>query len=133
YLQGVLGAVVRFTGAGIPLHLLFAALVALHVTLLAARILRFHRNQAKLFRPAVLLGGLLILQLVLGLGSYLVKFTSIGTLLPALPVVILRTTHVVTGALMLVTGLLLTLRSYRLLAHPHPLLGRQLLSEQIPA
>lgn len=133
YLQGVLGAVVRFTGAGIHLHLLFAALVALHVTLLAARILRFHRNQAKLFRPAVLLGGLLILQLVLGLGSYLVKFTSIGTLLPALPVVILRTTHVVTGALMLVTGLLLTLRSYRLLAHPHPLLGRQLLSEQIPA
>ncbi|MEK7209837.1 MAG: COX15/CtaA family protein [Candidatus Binatota bacterium] len=133
YLQGVLGAVVRFTGAGIHLHLLFAALVALHVTLLAARILRFHSNQAKLFRPAVLLGGLLILQLVLGLGSYLVKFTSIGTLLPALPVVILRTTHVVTGALMLVTGLLLTLRSYRLLAHPHPLLGRQLLSEQIPA
>ncbi|MEK7341337.1 MAG: COX15/CtaA family protein [Candidatus Binatota bacterium] len=133
YLQGVLGAVVRFTGAGIHLHLLFAALVALHVTLLAARILRFHRNQAKLFRPAVLLGGLLILQLVLGLGSYLVKFTSIGTLLPALPVVILRTTHVVSGALMLVTGLLLTLRSYRLLAHPHPLLGRQLLSEQIPA
>ncbi|MEK6600855.1 MAG: COX15/CtaA family protein [Candidatus Binatota bacterium] len=133
YLQGVLGAVVRFTGAGIHLHLLFAALVALHVTLLAARILRFHSNQAKLFRLAVLLGGLLILQLVLGLGSYLVKFTSIGTLLPALPVVILRTTHVVTGALMLVTGLLLTLRSYRLLAHPHPLLGRQLLSEQIPA
>lgn len=133
YFQGVLGAVVRFTGAGIHLHLLFAALVALHVALLAARILRFHRNQAKLFRPAVLLGGLLILQLVLGLGSYLVKFTSIGTLLPALPVVMLRTTHVVTGALMLVTGLLLTLRSYRLLAHPHPLLGRQLLSEQIPA
>lgn len=133
YLQGVLGAVVRFTGAGIHLHLLFAALVALHVALLAARILRFHRNQAKLFRPAVLLGGLLILQLVLGLGSYLVKFTSIGTFLPPLPVVILRTTHVVTGALMLVTSLLLTLRSYRLLAHPHPLLGRQLLSEQIPA
>lgn len=133
YLQGVLGAVVRFTGAGIHLHLLFAALVALHVTLLAARILRFHRNQAKLFRPAVLLGGLLILQLVLGLGSYLVKFTSIGTLLPALPVVILRTTHVVTGALMLVTGLLLTLRSYRLLAFPHPLQSQELLSEQIPA
>lgn len=132
YLQGVLGAVVRFTGAGIHLHLLFAALVALHVTLLAARILRFHRNQAKLFRPAVLLGGLLILQLVLGLGSYLVKFTSIGTLLPALPVVILRTTHVVTGALMLVTGLLLTLRSYRLLAFPHPLQSQELLSEQIP-
>lgn len=133
YLQGVLGAVVRFTGAGIHLHLLFAALVALHVALLAARILRFHRNQAKLFRPAVLLGGLLILQLVLGLGSYLVKFTSIGTLLPALPVVILRTTHVVTGALMLVTGLLLTLRSYRLLAFPHPLQSQELLSEQIPA
>lgn len=133
YLQGVLGAVVRFTGAGIHLHLLFAALVALHVALLAARILRFHRNQVKLFRPAVLLGGLLILQLVLGLGSYLVKFTPLGTFLPPLPVVILRTTHVVTGALMLVTSLLLTLRSYRLLAFPHPLQSQELLSEQIPA
>lgn len=133
YLQGVLGAVVRFTGAGIHLHLLFAALVALHVIFLAARILRFHGNQAKLFRPAMLLSGLLILQLALGLGSYLGKFTPLGSSLPVLATVMLRTSHVVTGAVMLVTGLVLTLRSYRLLERPHSLPNQKFLAERLPA
>ncbi len=133
YLQGVLGAVLRFTGTGIHLHLLFAALVALHVVFLAARIRRFHGSQAKLFRPAILLSGLLILQLALGLGSYLVKFAPFGTVFSPLSIVILRTTHVVMGALMLVASLVLTLRSYRLLALPHSLLSQELLSERLPA
>ena len=133
YLQGVFGAVLRYTGAGIHLHLLFAALVALHVVFLAARIRRFHGSQAKLFRPAILLSGLLILQLALGLGSYLVKFTPFGTVFSPLSIVILRTTHVVTGALMLVTSLVLTLRSYRLLALPHSRLNQEFLAEQLSA
>lgn len=133
YLQGVLGAVVRFTAAGIHLHLLFAALVALHVIFLAARILRFHGNQAKLFLPAMLLSGLLILQLALGLGSYLGKFTPLGSSLPVLATVMLRTSHVVTGALMLVTGLLLALRSYRLLERLHSLPNQKFLAERLPA
>ncbi len=133
YLQGVFGAVLRYTGAGIHLHLLFAALVALHVVFLAARIRRFHGSQAKFFHPAVLLGGLLILQLALGLGSYLVKFTPFGTVFSPLSIVILRTTHVVTGALMLVTSLVLTLRSYRLLALPDSRLDQEFLAEQLSA
>ena len=56
YLQGAFGAVLRYTGAGIHYHLLFAALVALHVALLATRISRFHRGQSRLLRPAVFLG-----------------------------------------------------------------------------
>jgi len=130
YLQGFFGAVVRYTGAGIQLHLLVAALVALHVALLGARIMRLRLNEVKLLRPAVILMGLLILQLALGLGSYIGKFTQLGAFLPLFAIVALRTTHVVAGALMLVTSLALTLRSYRHLTFPHSLLRQGLPPEQ---
>ena len=49
---------------------------------------------------------------MLGAGSYFGKFTSMLGL-PMGTLVILTTTHLVTGALMLATSLLLTLRAYR--------------------
>ena len=131
YLQGVFGAVVRYTGSMLDAHLLLAALVSLHVGLLVVRIMKSHLGKAKFLQPVVLLSGLLILQLALGLGAYVGKFTSLGTFLPPLSVVVLRTTHVITGALMLVTSLVLTLRSYRLLTFPHSLVRQGLLSEQV--
>lgn len=133
YLQGLFGAVLRYTGARLDLHLLLAALVTLHVLLLDMRILRFHSDQPKLLRPVVVLSGLLFLQLALGLGSYLAKFTPLGMALPPLAVVVLRTTHVVTGALMLVTSLVLTLKSYRFLVPSESPPGRGFLSEQVSA
>lgn len=131
YLQGIFGAVLRFTGSGLSLHLLFAGLVALHAALLSARILKLLPGERKLFFPAVLLAGLLLAQLALGLGSYLAKFTSLGSSLPGWATVLLTTGHVVTGALMLVTSLALTLRSYRLLAEPDSSLRQGLLAEQL--
>ncbi len=131
YLQGFFGAVVRYTGTGIQLHLLVAALVALHVALLGARIMRLRLNEVKLLRPAVILMGLLILQLALGLGSYIGKFTQLGAFLPLFAIVALRTTHVAAGALMLVTSLALTLRSYHHLTLPHSLLRQGLLPGQL--
>ncbi|MCZ6625185.1 MAG: COX15/CtaA family protein [Deltaproteobacteria bacterium] len=140
YLQGLFGAVLRYTGARLDAHLILAALVTLHVVILGVRLLKFHSDRPKLLRPVVLLSGLLILQLALGLGSYLGKFTSFGMALPSLAVVALTTTHVVTGALMLVTSLVLTLRSYRLLTLPGSLVGQELFparaaggSEQVSA
>lgn len=131
YLQGVFGAVLRFTGSALSLHLLFAGLVALHVAFLSARIFKFLPGERRLFFPAILLAGLLIAQLALGLGSYLAKFTSLGSSLPGLATVFLTTAHVVTGALMLVTSLALTLRSYRLLADPDSSLRQGILAEQL--
>lgn len=131
YLQGAFGAVLRYTGAGLYYHLFFAVLVTLHVALLATRISRFHRGQSRLLRPAIFLGALLIMQLALGLGSYLVKFTPLATVFSPLSIVILRTTHVVTGALMLVTSLVLILRSYRLRALPHSRLHQEFVAEQL--
>ena len=129
YVQGFYGALLRYTGERLDAHLLLAALVALHVLLLGYRILKPHSDQPKLSHPMILLGGLLTLQVALGLGSYLAKFTAVGVALPPLTVVILTTTHVVTGALMLATSLVLTLRSYRLLALPEPLADQRILSK----
>jgi heme A synthase len=93
--------------------LLFAALVALHVILLAGRTARMHADQAKLLRPAVFLTALLLLQLILGTAAYFSKFTVILGWSYEI-IVLVTTTHLITGALMLVTGLVFTLRAYRL-------------------
>jgi cytochrome c oxidase assembly protein subunit 15 len=129
YLQGIFGAILRYTGAGLEMHLVFAALVVFHAFLLAARVLRSRSELSKLVQPAMVLCGLLVFQLALGLGSYMVKFTSMATAFPPDAIVLLRTSHVVTGALMLVTSLVLTLRSYRLLERSQAW-SRGFLSEQ---
>ena len=120
YLQGMLGAVLRFTGSFLEFHVLLAFLVAVHVILVIFRVQRFGPDQRKLVGPALLLGALLILQLALGLGSYLGKFAPLGLVLTPGAVVGLTTAHMVVGALMLATSLVLTLRCYRHLALPEP-------------
>jgi cytochrome c oxidase assembly protein subunit 15 len=111
YLQIVFGAVLRHTGALLEIHLIFAALVALHVMLLGARILKRHGQVSALLGPIILLSALLFAQLALGLGAYLGKFVMS---LPPIMAVTLRTSHVVVGALMLAASLVLTLRSFKL-------------------
>lgn len=133
YLQGFFGAVLRHTGAGLDIHLLFGALVAAHVCLLGARILRFYSDRPKLLRPVLLLGGLLIAQLALGLASYAGKLGWLEFSLSRPAVVFLTTMHVVAGALMLVTSLVLALRSYSLLSPPEPMAARGVLSGRLSA
>jgi cytochrome c oxidase assembly protein subunit 15 len=128
YLQGMLGAVLRFTGSFLEAHLLLAFLVAVHVLLVIFRVQRFGPDQRKFVGPALLLGGLLILQLALGLGSYLGKFAPLGLVLTPGAVVGLTTVHMVVGALMLATSLVLTLRCYWYLTLSEPQLSQAFLS-----
>ena len=65
-----------------------------------------------LVRPAIFLGILLLIQLLLGAGSYFGKYTAMLGL-PTGGVVFITTMHLITGALMLVTSLAITLRAYR--------------------
>jgi cytochrome c oxidase assembly protein subunit 15 len=111
YLQIIFGAVLRHTGEMLALHLIFAAIVAVHVGLLGARIFRRHPDRRELLRPVSLLGGLLLAQIMLGATAYMGKFIMA---LPDILATTVRTTHVVVGALMLATGLVLTLRSFKL-------------------
>jgi heme a synthase len=112
YLQVMFGAVLRHTGLRLDAHLLFAALVTLHVVLLTVRIFKDHSDHRRLTRPALFLSAMLLVQLFLGTVSYLAKFTTILRM-PIDATVFLTTTHLAVGALMLVTSLVLTLRSYR--------------------
>ena len=129
YVQAIFGAVLRHTGERLDAHLVFATLVALHVIFIVIRVLRRHSDRPKLAKPACFLGILLLLQLMLGVASYLVKFTSLWQLPPGM-VGFLTTTHLVIGALMLVTSLLLTLRSFRLSPSSKPSIKREVLREQ---
>jgi cytochrome c oxidase assembly protein subunit 15 len=112
YLQVMFGAVLRHTGLRLDAHLLFAALVTLHVVLLTVRIFKDHSDHRRLTRPALFLSAMLLVQLFLGTVSYLGKFTTILRM-PIDATVVLTTTHLAVGALMLVTSLVLTLRFYR--------------------
>jgi cytochrome c oxidase assembly protein subunit 15 len=129
YVQAVFGAVLRHTGERLDAHLLFAIMIALHVILILLRVMRSHGDQPVLTRPAWFLGILLLLQLLLGVASYLGKFTSVWQL-PAGMVVFLTTIHLVTGALMLVTSLLLTLKTFRLLPSSAAPVGREAFRER---
>lgn len=132
YGQLILGAILRHTGEWADMHILGAVLVAIHVLLLSARVRRNHADIPVLVRSATLLRSLLVLQLGLGLGAYLGKFTVSGAFLNPF-LVVLATSHVVVGALMLVTCILLTLRAYRLLDLSQPVVRSLGAGEQIPA
>lgn len=130
YLQIVFGAVVRHTGERIDAHLGIAALVALHIILIVMRVARHHAASSRLSRPALFLFALLFVQLALGALSYLGKFTA-WLRLSSDGIVILTTTHLAVGALMLAAALALTLRVYRFsspVAARGP--GREILTEQ---
>ncbi len=134
YLQVLLGAAVRHMGAGLAIpdfplaygqlippldsspvalhfaHRVGALVVAASVGWTAGRVWRAHRDDALLLRPAVLLAGLVLLQV--GLGGWTVLSYKAAWV---------ATTHLGTGALLLVTSLLLALRArHRLQAAPEP-------------
>lgn len=129
YVQSVFGAVLRHTGERLDAHLFFAAMVVLHVLFIWVRIQRSHSDQPKLTRPARLLAILLLLQLSFGAASYFGKFTSLfGLSFGAL--VVVTTTHLVIGALMLAASLVLTLRCYHFSSTAEAPAGPEFLKEQ---
>jgi len=132
YVQLILGAILRHTSEGADLHIGGAVLAALHALLLAARVRRNHADLPELVRPVLRLRVLLVLQLGLGLGAYLAKFTEVGAFLNPF-LIVFATSHVVVGALMLVTCALFTFRAYRLLAPVQPVVRSFGVAEQIPA
>ena len=132
-LQIIAGAILTHAGLLLNAHLLFAALVTIHVSMLAARILRRDRDEGKLVRPVIVLCSLLFLQLFLGLGSYVGRFTSLGLPNAALTGLALPVTHRLTGALMLATCVVLTLRAHRPAAPVTRVVGRMVVPEGVPA
>jgi cytochrome c oxidase assembly protein subunit 15 len=133
YLQILIGATMRHTGAGLAIpdfplsfgrivppwdklatgpvavnfaHRLVALAAAALIFVVAARISRLHRASPQLTRPAWLLAGLVVLQIVLG--AFVVLSGKN---------VVVNTAHVANGALTLATSIVVTLRAFRPLIH----------------
>lgn len=115
YLQAILGALLRHTGAALELHVLVALIVAVHVFLIARRVCALDDPGGVLKKPAVWLVGVLAVQLLLGLGSYMARFSAFAPQWSSHWMVALTAAHVVTGALMLALSVVLALLAFRLL------------------
>lgn len=135
YVQLILGAQLRhlpvnaslgmFRGA-VWAHLFFAAVLTVYVLSLAGQIVARYRRRTHLLIPALGISLLLLVQLVLGSATWVVKYSwptfavawewtqyytiqSDGMLQSAI-----TTAHVANGSLILATAILLALRSTRL-------------------
>ncbi len=117
-LQLVLGAAFRHSGLGIVPHLVGAAIVTLLVGWVVSRVLREFAQEPRLRRPALLLLALLAAQILLGIGSYVMKLAARDAPQPLPAGVAVTTTHVAVGALVLAASLIVMLESYRTLVAP---------------
>jgi cytochrome c oxidase assembly protein subunit 15 len=135
YAQLLLGAQLRHADPVAPqafqtfvvLHVFLAMVLLVHGVLIALRALRQHRGESHLLRPALGLGTLMVAQVALGAGSWLLKygwpawFAQLAwaqahlSVEGSLPQVLVTTSHVAIGSLIVATSVLLTLRSGRLL------------------
>lgn len=123
FLQLILGATLRHSATWdkhLPTDLLVAHIGgALAVTLVLAgaaiMILRRHEGEAFLTRPAVIGLALLTVQLMLGVAAYLTRLASPNEPQPLNPMVGITVAHVACGALVFATGIVLTLRAFKVL------------------
>jgi len=114
FLQLMLGAAFRHKGFGIVPHMVGAALVTIGVLWLLARVLGRFSQERRLKYPAMLLAVLLVVQLFLGIASYILRMAAVNAAQPLPPLVDVTTTHVAVGALVLATSLVVTLQTFRL-------------------
>ena len=114
YGQLILGAAVRHAVLGIWPHVFGAAVVAALGFVTVSRVFRLRDSDSHLLRrPAALVAVLVLIQMGLGLGSYLVKYAH-EPVQPLLLDVSITSAHVACGALLLAASLVLALRVHRL-------------------
>ena len=133
YLQFIFGAILRHTGQRLDAHLLFAGLVTIHIFLLLRRTLKNHSENQVFIRPALLLSGLLVVQLTLGFGAYLAEFTALGRGISPVVGVTITTAHVAIGALMLIISVILTLNVFQFASRSELATSRGLVSDEVSA
>ncbi len=115
-LQLVLGAGFRHGAIGIAPHIAGAVVVTSLIGVTAALVIRRHRPERYLTRPAKLALGLLVIQLGLGIAAYLARLASANDPQPLEPMISLTVAHLVVGALTLATLVVLALRCHQVVA-----------------
>ena len=123
FLQLIIGATLRHSATWdkpLPTDLLLTHIGgAFAVTLLLGSasllVLRRHRDQPFLTRPALIALALLVVQLSLGVAAYIVRAASPNDPQPLNPMVSITVAHVACGALVFATTIVLTLRVFKVL------------------
>lgn len=114
YLQIILGAVVTHTDNGLGAHVGMALLLSVLVLVLTRHVCSRLANWPELARPARLLRLFWVLQLILGVGSYVTELGARQVPMSALLALALPVAHRIGAGFMLVAGLALTLQVFRL-------------------
>jgi cytochrome c oxidase assembly protein subunit 15 len=126
FLQLILGATLRHSAPWdrfLPTELVVAHIVgAVAVTLMlggtALLVFRRYGGDSYLTKPAGIASGLVVLQLFLGVASYLTRLASPNDPQPLNPMIGITVAHVATGALVFATTIVLTLRIFRTVRAP---------------
>jgi heme a synthase len=113
YAQILLGTLVTHLGARVDAHLFGAAVVSVAVIALGFRVAPGRAEWPELVRPAETLRVLWLLQLLLAAGAYVARFHPADVPLGAALTLGFPVSHRLTGGLMLIASLVLTLRVYR--------------------
>ena len=123
FLQLIIGATLRHSATWdqhLPTELILAHIGgALAVTIAlgsaAVNVVRRYKGHSFLTRPATFALVLLVVQLFLGLAAYLTRLASPNDPQPLNPMIGITVAHVACGALVFVTTIVLTLRTYKVL------------------
>ena len=123
FLQLIIGATLRHSASWdrpLPIQLVLthiggalAVTIALGSASLA--VLRRHKDEKFLTRPAMIALLLLLVQLSLGIAAYSTRLASPNDPQPLNPMISITVAHVACGALVFVSTIVLTLRAYRVL------------------
>lgn len=123
FLQLIIGATLRHSATWdqhLPTQLILthiggalAVTIALGSASLA--VLRRHKDEKFLTRPATVALFLLVVQLSLGIAAYVTRLKSPDDPQPLNPMISITVAHVACGALVFVSTIVLTLRTYRVL------------------
>src|SRR5262245_34396773 len=123
FLQLIIGATLRHSATWdrqLPIELVLthiggALAVTIALGIATTTVLRRHNDEPFLTRPAVVALVLLAVQLSLGIAAYITRLKSPNDPQPLNPMISITVAHVACGALVFVSTIVLTLRTYRVL------------------
>lgn len=116
FLQIALGAAFRHKGFGIAPHFVGGVVVTLAVLWLLETVFNKYSDVKGLKIPAVLLAEVVGLQFFLGIIAYSMKLDAAGAPQPMPGVVMITTTHVAVGALVVAASLFMTFQTFKYVA-----------------
>ena len=123
FIQLVVGATLRHSATwdqplpvGLLLsHIAGAIIVTLVLGATVATVLSRYRGESYFKRPALVAAALLLVQLILGVATYIARSASPSDPQPLNPMIYVTVAHVACGALVFAATIVLTLRTFRIL------------------